>query len=86
MEYFLYLQATDQSENGHFQIVDQLKELATEVTPEISVISVGERFASLPSKEVLNRLKESDIYTTKENGGVRVIIDKKGKMKVKTAK
>jgi hypothetical protein len=35
---------------------------------------------------VLNRLKESDVYITKKDGGVRVTIDKKGEIEVKTVK
>ena len=70
----------------HGSITSTTEELANEVTPDISVISMGDRFESLPSKEVLNRLNKSDIYITKENGGIKVSIDKNGNIEVKTAK
>jgi hypothetical protein len=35
---------------------------------------------------VLDRLKNSDIYITKENGGICVTINKKGEINIKTAK
>ena len=69
----------------HGSITSTSEELIKEVTPDISVISVGERFASIPSKEVLNRLKNSNVYQTNINGGVMVEINKKGMIKVKTA-
>lgn len=55
------------------------------VKPQIAVISVGERFASLPNKEVLERLKDSKVYITKEDGGIQVTINKNGIIKLKTA-
>ena len=69
----------------HGSITSTTEELVKKVTPDISIISVGERFASIPSKEVLKRLKNSDVYQTNINGGVLVVINKKGEIEVKTA-
>jgi len=68
----------------HGSTTSSTEELIKEVAPEISIISVGERFASLPSEEVLDRLKNCDIYVTKEDGGICVIINKKGEIELKT--
>ena len=69
----------------HGSITSTTEELVKEVSPDVSIISVGDRFASLPSKEVINRLKESDIYITNKDGGICVSINKNGKIDVKTA-
>lgn len=70
----------------HGSVTSSTEELIDEVTPDISIISVGDRFTSLPSKEVLNRLKESDTYITKEDGGICLTIGKKGDIEIQTAK
>jgi len=70
----------------HGSITSTTEEIVKEVTPEIAIISVGERFASLPSKEILERLKSSEVYITKKHGGISVNIDKSGRIKVRTAK
>lgn len=69
----------------HGSITSSTEELIKEVSPDIAIISVGDRFDSLPSKEVLNRLNESTVYITKKDGGIRLSIDKSGNIKVKTA-
>lgn len=68
----------------HGSATSSTEELINEVTPKYSVISVGDRFSSLPSKEVLDRLKNSQVYITKEQGGISVIINKKGEINVET--
>lgn len=67
----------------HGSITSSTEKLINEVRPEISVISVGDRFASLPNKEVLDRLGNSKVYITKEHGGICVTINKKGEINVK---
>jgi competence protein ComEC len=70
----------------HGSITSSTEELIKEVSPDIAIISVGDRFDSLPSNEVLNRLNESTVYITKEDGGIRLSIDKSENIKVKTAR
>lgn len=69
----------------HGSITSTTEELVKRVTPEISVISVGDRFASLPNKEVLDRLKNSEVYITKVDGGICVMINRKGEINIKKA-
>lgn len=69
----------------HGSITSTTEKFLNIVTPQIAIISVGERFASLPNKEVLERLKGSKVYITKEDGGIQVTINKNGIIKLKTA-
>lgn len=55
-----------------------------EVSPEISIISLGETQTTFPSKSVQKTLDKygGDIYTTRENGNIRIVYTKKGNLKV----
>ncbi len=55
------------------------------VNPEIALISVGNRFKSIPGKDVLNRLDSvyAKVYRTDKNGEINVIV-KNNEIKVKT--
>ena len=52
------------------------KEFVEAVKPEYSIISVGTRFKSIPSKEVLKYLEDSEVYRTDRDGGITVKIGK----------
>lgn len=69
----------------HGSITSSAYEFITETTPEIALISVGNRFKSIPSKEVIKRLSSvhTKVYRTDENGEINIIINK-GKMFAKT--
>lgn len=70
----------------HGSATSSTEELINGITPDISIISVGDRFTSLPSKDVLDRLKNSDVYITKEDGGICLSINKKGALEIETTK
>lgn len=61
----------------HGSITSSTDEFISETTPEISLISVGNRFKSIPSKEVIKRLSSvhSKVYRTDEVGEINLIID-----------
>lgn len=69
----------------HGSITSSSDKFIKEVTPKISVISVGNRFKSLPGKAVLDRLEEigSKVYRTDLMGEVSVLV-KNGSISVET--
>ena len=70
----------------HGSKTSSIKEFLEVVRPKIALIGVGEnnKFGH-PNSEVLERLEELDIklYRTDEMGEISIIVDKKGKMKMK---
>jgi len=69
----------------HGSITSSTADFIEKTTPKVSLISVGNRFKSLPSKEVISRLDytNSKVYRTDKNGEINVIIND-GKISVKT--
>lgn len=55
------------------------------LSPSYAVISVGEdNTYALPNEEVLERLKDTELYRTDIDGDVRFTIEKNGNIKIKT--
>jgi competence protein ComEC len=55
------------------------------VSPRYAVISVGENNTfALPNDEVLNTLKDTELYRTDYDGDIKFIVDKKGKVNIET--
>jgi competence protein ComEC len=69
----------------HGSKTSSTEEFIQATTPQIALISVGNRFKSVPGQEVLERLNEvgASIYRTDQNGEINVIIDKRA-IKVNT--
>jgi competence protein ComEC len=69
----------------HGSKTSSTEEFIQATTPQIALISVGNRFKSVPGQEVLERLNEvgASIYRTDQNGEINVIIDN-GAIKVNT--
>ena len=69
----------------HGSKTSSTEEFINITTPQIALISVGNRFKSVPGKEVLERLEKAGakVYRTDQNGAINVIIDN-GKIKVNT--
>ena len=69
----------------HGSQTSSTEEFIKATTPQIALISVGNRFKSVPGKEVLERLDRvgTRIYRTDQNGEINVIIDR-GEIKVNT--
>jgi len=69
----------------HGSVTSSTYEFISETSPEIALISVGNRFKSIPGKEVLDRLNSvhSKVYRTDESGEINVII-KNGNIFAKT--
>lgn len=63
----------------HGSITSSSEEFILATRPEIALISVGNRFKSIPGKQVLARLGSiySKIYRTDKNGEINIIIDDK---------
>ena len=61
----------------HGSITSSTEAFINETTPEVALISVGNRFKSIPGKEVLDRLNfvDAKVYRTDKNGEITVIID-----------
>ena len=70
----------------HGSKTSSIKEFLEVVRPKIALIGVGEnnKFGH-PNSEVLERLEKLDIklYRTDEMGEISIIVDKKGRMKMK---
>ena len=70
----------------HGSRTSSMQEFVKEVKPQIALIGVGEnnKFGH-PNSEVLERLEKLDIklYRTDEMGEISIIVDKKGRMKMK---
>ena len=63
------------------------EEFYERVSPEYSVISVGEdNTYGHPNKETLDRISNSQVLRTDINGDIRIISDKKGNIKIHTFK
>lgn len=69
----------------HGSITSTTEELVEKTTPLVALISVGNRFKSIPSSKVLNRLGSvySKVYRTDKMGEIKVII-KNSKIYVNT--
>ena len=69
----------------HGSKTSSTEEFIQATTPQIALISVGNRFKSVPGQEVLERLNKvgASIYRTDKNGEINVIIDN-GAIKVNT--
>ena len=71
----------------HGSKTSSIEKFLDEVKPQIALIGVGNnnKFGH-PSEIVLNRLEslKCRIYRTDENGEINIIVDNKGKMKIKT--
>ena len=48
------------------------KEFISRTKPELAVISVGKNSYGFPSKECLDRLIDSEIFTTQKDGTVKI--------------
>ena len=61
----------------HGSKTSSTEEFIKATSPKIALISVGNRFKSVPSKEVLERLKNvgAKIYRTDQNGEIDIIIE-----------
>lgn len=70
----------------HGSRTSSIQEFIEEVKPQIALIGVGEnnKFGH-PNNEVIERLESFDIkiYRTDQMGEISIIVDKKGKMKMK---
>ena len=63
------------------------EEFYERVSPEYSVISVGEdNTYGHPNQETLDRISNSQVLRTDINGDIRIISDKKGNIKTHTFK
>lgn len=69
----------------HGSITSTSENFVKAVNPEIALISVGNRFKSIPGKDVLNRLNSiyAKVYRTDKNGEINVIV-KDNEIRVKT--
>ena len=69
----------------HGSITSTSENFVKAVNPEIALISVGNRFKSIPGKDVLNRLNSiyAKVYRTDKNGEINVIV-KDNEISVKT--
>jgi len=69
----------------HGSVTSSTYEFIKKATPEIALISVGNRFKSIPGEEVLNNLRtvDSEVYRTDKNGEINISI-KAGKIYVST--
>ena len=61
----------------HGSKTSSTKEFIEKANPKVSLISVGNRFKSVPGKEVLDRLSSvySKIYRTDKHGEINVFIN-----------
>ena len=75
LEKGINLQADILKVGHHGSGTSTTKEFVEAVKPEYTIISVGTRFKSIPSKDVLGYLQGSKVYRTDRDGGITVKID-----------
>jgi len=80
LEKGINLQADILKVGHHGSGTSTTKEFVEAVKPEYTIISVGTRFKSIPSKDVLKYLEGSKVYRTDRDGGITIKIDDKIKV------